>query len=133
MERKKLQGGANPAPTLENCIPWFEKHFQRYSLASGTASGVRAPAEILTMLLSPRPHTRPQHSHLLLVGWGKADTASPEHGAREDVFEKFLLRQGLSGELWHQMTRVPVLALLLPSCVTLNELPNHSGLSFPHL
>lgn len=96
MERKKLQGGANPAPTLENCIPWFEKHFQRYSLASGTASGVRAPAEILTMLLSPRPHTRPQHSHLLLVGWGKADTASPEHGAREDVFEKFLLRQGLS-------------------------------------
>ena len=99
----------------------------------GSESGVRAPAEILTMLLSPRPHTRPQHSHLLLVGWGKADTASPEHGAREDVFEKFLLRQGLTGELWHQMTRVPVLALLLPSCVTLNELPNHSGLSFPHL
>lgn len=92
--KKKPQGGATPAPALENCIPWLEKHFQRFYLAPGAVPGIRAPRErvqLAAVFLSQNHVTEivPGISPWLLVGEGEGGTWSPEHGVMEGLLEKF--------------------------------------------
>lgn len=93
--------GQTPRPALENRIPWFEKHFQRFYSASDTVPGVRPQRRFHPCCCLPGP--KPCHSRQSRLGqvrgsWkgrGGGDTPGPEHGVREDLLEKFLLRQRL--------------------------------------
>lgn len=56
---KNHREGPNPAPVLQNRIPWFKKHFQRFYLAQALC---QTPEENLAPLLSSCHKTVSQQS-----------------------------------------------------------------------